>query len=560
MANIQDSKTSWIKIRTALGLDIGSASIKIVELKKTGSGLTLNNLFFTEIPSSLKENQLKRDRFIVDTIKRAKQENKVSASSVCVALSGPEVNIVSLNIPKVPLRDLKSTVIYEAKKQVQFDQHKVHMRFQFCREMVASTGLRFVIVAAIAQKETISKKIDMLRELGLTPLGISILPNALGNCLRSIGPINHDEVIAVLDLGAATTTLGLYKGEMLEFSREIPIGGDTITQSLTRQVVLSDRTIILGPEEAEALKKECGIPMKAELEEKIGILPKSEVMNLMRPVLERMSMEVLRSINFYRQASKVEAVDRVLLCGGGSRLRNISAYLNTTLRGIKVDVLDLSKCVQGFNIEQKAFLDISSILAVAFGLAQGIKKKEIDLMPFSVKLSVYLQKARRVIRIVLPTILGVIIMFCIIYGLQIPYYKQLIRRSQVNLTIFREKLAMIDEFDAKLTQFTELQRIIGQLKAKLPPWPGILKELGAITPEWVNLNRITIVKDSQPVRLRIEGEISDVYTTIDLGLSQYLLALDESVFFDNVNLVSKTQDTYSPSPKAIFETICQLVY
>jgi len=88
----------------------------------------------------------------------------------------------------------------------------------------------------------------------------------------------------------------------------------------------------------------------------------------------------------------------------------------------------------------------------------------------------------------------------------------------------------------------------------------VLKELSALTPEWISLERVELITSSTPLKLKIQGQISSTYTSIDLSLSQYLLALDESVFFDNVKLVSKTQDVYSGLPRAKFEIICQLVY
>ena len=91
-----------------------------------------------------------------------------------------------------------------------------------------------------------------------------------------------------------------------------------------------------------------------------------------------------------------------------------------------------------------------------------------------------------------------------------------------------------------------------------PIWWGVLKELSVITPPEVILSEITTSEGKKPLQIRLVGEIFAKDTTVDLALSQYLLALDESPFFVRVKLVSTQTDMYSAVPRASFDIICQL--
>jgi len=562
LAKLLNSNKFYFRKSTYAGLDIGSTSIKIAEVKSSDSGLTLVNFFFSEIPVSLKENEQKRDRFIFDTIIRAQQEEKFKTPYVYLALSGPEVNVLSVNMPKVPPKDMHKAIILEAKKQMQFDVHKVFLHYQPSRELIDKSGIRIILNVAIANKDMVMRKINLLEEVGLRPVGLTIVPVALGNTLKCARLFASDKVVGVLDLGATATNLALYRQGVLEFSREIALGQDYLTQSLMRQMVFEERTIILNFDDAEELKKECGIPMREQIQEKIGFVPKSEVLNLMRPALERLSTEILRSVNFYRHTSGVDAVEKLFLCGGGARLMNIKEYFSTSLKGMKVEILEVSQAISTFapGVDKNSFQEVSSFFALSIGLAQGISKPQIDFLPFEIRLKRIIEKVRLLFKVTLPSLFIIVLAFWFAYTLQIPYYKQLIAKAKSNMLAFQNKLALAEQYKVLANRFSALYSRIRDIQAKQPLWGGVLKELSALTPEWISLERVELITSSTPLKLKIQGQISSTYTSIDLSLSQYLLALDESVFFDNVKLVSKTQDVYSGLPRAKFEIICQLVY
>jgi hypothetical protein len=91
-------------------------------------------------------------------------------------------------------------------------------------------------------------------------------------------------------------------------------------------------------------------------------------------------------------------------------------------------------------------------------------------------------------------------------------------------------------------------------------WWGALKEISSITPPEVIINKINVPLAREPKELRIVGRISSKITIVDMALSQYVEALEESPFFSQVKTVSSDKDMYAPVPSADFEIVCRLEY
>ena len=218
--------------------------------------------------------------------------------------------------------------------------------------------------------------------MGLRPLGISLISNALGNILEKVGEVDPKKTICLLDIGAKQSSLCVFKGGRLEFNRDILTAGDNITQGLVRKITLPEKVVTINLEEAEKIKRQCGIPAKEELEEKVDFMTKSHVLAMLKPPLERLSTEITRSINYYRQLFKVTKVDKLYLSGGSARLKNIEKFLAVSLKDIEIKKLNPLAIMGGWSdpdiANEELLEELAPHLSVAFGLTLGTKKTAID--------------------------------------------------------------------------------------------------------------------------------------------------------------------------------------
>ena len=139
-------------------------------------------------------------------------------------------------------------------------------------------------------------------------------------------------------------------------------------------------------------------------------------------------------------------------------------------------------------------------------------------------------------------------------------YKKLINTTKVEISEFSTRVKEIKDYMAMKGILTERKSLLENAIGRQPLWWGMLKELSNITPSSMALRNLRIERDKNKRKIYIIGEVFAEYITIDLSISQYLVAMDESPYFTNVRPVSTERDVYSPVPKANFEIVADLVY
>ena len=102
------------------GIDMGSSALKIIELKKTKAGYTLNDFIFAPIPPAVRLDEIQRNQFIINSLKEAMRDGKIRSLGAYVLLSGSEVNIICVTIPKLKQSDFQKALLLEIKKQIAF--------------------------------------------------------------------------------------------------------------------------------------------------------------------------------------------------------------------------------------------------------------------------------------------------------------------------------------------------------------------------------------------------------------------------------------------------------
>jgi len=197
-------------------------------------------------------------------------------------------------------------------------------------------------------------------------------------------------------------------------------------------------------------------------------------------------------------------------------------------------------------------------LAAAFGLCLG-KGAKINLLPLKEKIEQQAFFLITILKIVVPIILGLSMLY---YGILLKNarkHKASVNSINIQLRQLEPIVAKAREYRDTYIKLEQRKKLLEQTSSHQPLWWGAFKELGTITPEEVVFSKITVVNTKE---MHIEGKISAKYTIVDLELSQYVLTLEDSPFFEQVRQVpEKTkQDMYSAIPTASFEIVCLLTY
>ena len=558
-------KNSFAATQNTIGIDIGEAYIKIVQLQKSGKGYLLTDYRVRAIPYKLKNNPKERARFIKEFIGEFLSQSKIKTTLGRLAIKGAGVFAFSINLPPVGDKDLRGTVSIELKKRLPFQLDFKNISFNyFVTDKFEEEPPLMMVTALAVDNNVLDKHLDFLKSFNLRPVVINSAADAIGNLMNSIEGVEH---AAILDMGAKQSYFNFYKYTKLQFGRDIPVGGEHLTQAILK--ALSPLASEIAFEDAEAFKKQCGIPMQEEAEAEFytdyGAIKGNQITTALRPMLERLITEISRTSTFYFRSYKVESLDALYLTGGASRIKNIDKFLLANLSNLpvkKIERLDSLKAIKGWRDvgvfrQELVMEEAAPHLGVAFGLCID-KGGAVNLVPQKEKIeqkAVFIMFLTRLIFPVAVAMAG--IFYFAAYGRML-VLNTMTTRAEAQIQQFSSMVHDINDYLEVKRKLEERESLLSRAIGRQPLWLGVLKELSRITPQEISLHRLEVKPGEAKKQLVITGEVVSEYTNLDLALSQYTLSMSESPFFSDVKMVSSERDVYSPIPKAIFQIVCEL--
>ncbi len=338
--------------KNIIGLDIGTSSIKLMELEDHKGIYHLKNFGLAFLPrETITNGILKNSTTVVDAIKNLVKNLKVKANNVALSVSGHPVIIKNITLPMMSEVELEDSIQWEAEQYIPFDLDEVNLDFQiFGASKVNPDDMEVLLVAA--KKTLISEYIQAIVESGLNPVIIDIDSFALENMYETNYPIENDKIIALIDIGASMININIIQEGASTFTRDVFLGGDHITEELQKELSVSY-------EEAERLK------LGGEIE---GV-DYDRIENIVKNAYASVAVEIQRSLDFYSSSSD-EGVDKLLLSGGACKIPGIEDIVGEKT-SIPVELIDPFRQIE---INPDAFdpeyiKDIALQATVAIGLA-----------------------------------------------------------------------------------------------------------------------------------------------------------------------------------------------
>jgi len=526
----------------SIGLDIGTHSIKVVELKHTPKGVFLTNFAVKELPLEARGEEMGAD-VIAESIKELLYEKNIKVQKVTIGVSGAQVAIRRISLPSMPKKDLHEAVRWEARKFISFPPEKAIVEFQVLGEVIEEGVKKLDLLLVAAEGEFIENQLSAVRETGLVPVGISTIPHALWHCMQTI-PEAKKGAAALIDIGAEKTSISIVKDNRLQFTREISTAGNAFTEAIREAATLEGAALDFG--KAEEVKKKYGIPKEEGLEGAKGHVPLQKISIVMRPVLERLSTEIRRSFEFHESEFKEEAgARRIFICGGGAGLKGLKEYIEKQL-GAEVGLL-------------APFKNMAPVLATATGLALG-RAKELNLLPEEYRLTPVLLLKRH-----WPVALACLVFF-VLTGIYLRMDATCTKYGK-QMALKETQLAGLQPANRKLVQLKENKKRLDQDKALLPKvaleqpqWREVLKELSHIVPKKTVLTHLIFRTKDTAKELRLTGVTFGEDAKIAESILEIMQGLEQSPFFSDVRLSSSEENKEYSMPGANFELGCKIIF
>ncbi len=173
---------------------------------------------------------------------------------------------------------------------------------------------------------------------------------AVENMYGVTSPTSQDDTTTLVNIGASVMNVNIVRGGMSLFTRDIPLGGNRYSEAVQREIGVSF-------EEAEQLKK-------SDRDDDHTLAAVMESVNA------EVASEIARTIDYFKTTSSDSEITRVLLCGGGAKVRGLAQQLRDRMH-LEVDIanpfneIDTSLC----DVDPDVLAEMGPLAAVGVGLA-----------------------------------------------------------------------------------------------------------------------------------------------------------------------------------------------
>jgi len=344
---------NWGKKKNVIGIDIGSSSIKLVELIEGKNGFKLQNLAISSLPpEAIVDGAFMDSVTIIDTIRDLITTSKVKTKDVVTSVSGHSVIVKKISLPFMTEAELEESIRWEAERYIPFDINDVNIDFQTFGSNPENPEVMEVVLVA-AKKDIINDYVSMIMEAGLNPVIIDIDAFALENMVAINYEIGKEEVVAIVNVGASITNINILKDNVSGFTRDIFKGGNQITEDIQRQ-------LHVDYDEAEKIK----------VGSKVDVTSRSIVQNLLKTASESLAAEIRNSLDFFQSTTTYEKISKLYLSGGGSKIKDFDILLQQEI-GIPVEIVHPFTKIEynEKNFDVEYLREIGSIMGVGVGLA-----------------------------------------------------------------------------------------------------------------------------------------------------------------------------------------------
>jgi len=340
-----------------VGLDIGSASVKAVELRKKGADYELVNIGMAQLGQDTVVDGAIMDALSVSSaIERIFSENKIKTKNVATSVSGPSVSAKRITVAAATEDELQNAIAYEAQQQIPFDMAEVNLSYVPLGSAATGSGMDVMVVAV--KREKIRNQTDVLSQAGKTPLVVDIDAFALQNAFEVNYDAAPDQTIALLNIGASIMTINIVRGGTPLFPRDVTMGGSQYTDTLQKELELPF-------EDAERLKKGGEVP---------NVSPEAKSAHI-RAVSEILLLEIRRTFDFFRQTSASDNIQQIYVAGGTARVEGLIDLLKEEFN-VPVEIMNPFRRISIG--EEKIDRDFVEENAPRMTIAMGLALRSFD--------------------------------------------------------------------------------------------------------------------------------------------------------------------------------------
>lgn len=335
------------------GVDVSSSAVKVMQLGKSGQKYRVDYYGVDALPANsvVEKNITEVDR-VSAAISNAVRRAGIKRKNAATAVSGSAVITKTINMPSDLSEDeLEQQLSLDANQYIPYPIEEVSLDFNILGPVENSPELNHVLIAC-SRSENVDVCVEALEGAGLNAVIIDVesfaIETSYNHMKEGLG-LADDELVALFDIGATTTTLHvMYQGRSI-YSRDQTFGGKQLTDEIMQRYGLS-------MEEAGLAKRQGGLPESYE----------SEVLQSFN---DSLIQQISRALQFFFSATEFNNIDKILLAGGTASIKGLDEITEQQI-GVPTQV---ANPLEGFSlasrIDEVAIKDDAPALMTVIGLA-----------------------------------------------------------------------------------------------------------------------------------------------------------------------------------------------
>ena len=346
-----------LKPEPILGIDISSTAVKLLELSISGKEYKVESYAIEYLPAgSLKDKNIDSDKIeeVGAVINRVVQRAKPRTLFAAVAVAGPAVFTKEIVMDGgMSDEEINNELKEDPAQHLGIDtEDEINFDFQVIGPNDKEPDRINILVAGCFSEILETRKI-VLDIGGLKPLIVDIEKYALENAFLMVAQndpeIDENEVIALLEVGATTTTMNVLSDQKIVYTNEEIFGGKQLTEQIKNHYDLDYE--------------------QADLAQRTDSLADDYKTEILEPFKIEMAQQISQMVQFYEAQGTYGKLSHILIAGGCASIADITEHIKNKVGGQVSIVNPFAQMSVASRIKKKSLMNDAPALMIACGLA-----------------------------------------------------------------------------------------------------------------------------------------------------------------------------------------------
>lgn len=309
------NSTYFFRDKPVFGLDIGSSSVKVMQMDCHGNGHKIVGYGIGEYDSkAIKDSVIVDFESIAGSINKLFEKDivgKISTSRVSLCIPSAKTYTRTMVLPSISEADLSDAVRLETEQYVPVPIEELYYDYSLIRKTKKETEL----LAVAAPKKIVDSYMELTKILGLETVAIDTSITAAAR-LFEMQDIYQDIPCVLVDFGSLSADITAHDETVL-VTGTIPCGGDIFTDLIAKELKVSH-------EEALVIKTKYGLN-KSKKQERI--------IKALKPNMDQLVKEIRRVLRYHdERGGSNKKIGQVVTMGGGANMPGLNDYLTSLIR------------------------------------------------------------------------------------------------------------------------------------------------------------------------------------------------------------------------------------